>query len=63
MVKSLLFYLLGGALMQAFRDLFKADRAIFAIVIVCIAVVLIAAMFFRYDLNWLPDLLGGLLGG
>lgn len=30
--------------------------------LVCLTLALIAAMFFRYDLGWIPGLLRGLVG-
>lgn len=36
---------------------------IVALGVVCVAVVLIAAMAFHYDLGWIPALLQRLIGG
>lgn len=43
--------------MQAIRDWLSENPGVVKVVVICAALVLIAALVMRVDLSWIPDLL------
>lgn len=42
---------------------FERNQLILVVIVVCVTILLLAAMKFGLDLSWVPGLLAGLLGG
>lgn len=41
---------------------FERNQMILVVIVVCVTILLLAAMNFGLDLSWIPGLLAGLLG-